>query len=81
MAIKKQWYEIISPKMFGEKVVGETLAVDPKSLVGRKIEVSLMELSRNYSQFYIKLEFRVEKVEGNKAFTTFVGHDIMRERV
>jgi small subunit ribosomal protein S3Ae len=81
MAIKKQWYEIISPKMFGEKVVGETMSVDAKSLIGRKISVSLMEISRNYSQFYIKLELQIEKVEGGKAFTKFVGHDIMRERV
>lgn len=81
MAIKKQWYEIVAPKMFGGKVVGETLAVDPKSLLGRKVSVSLMELSANYAQFYIKLELQVEKVEGNRAFTKFVGHDIMRERV
>jgi len=81
MAIKKQWYEIISPKMFGEKPVGETLAVDAKSLIGRKVSVSLMEMSRNYSQFYIKIEMQVERVEGSKAFTRFVGHDIMRERV
>ena len=81
MAIKKQWYEIVAPKMFGEKIVGETLAVDPKSLMGRRIDISLMEISRNYSQFYIKLSLKVEKIEGNRAFTRFMGHDIMRERV
>ncbi len=81
MAIKKQWYEIVSPKLFGEKVVGETLSVDPKYLVGRKVSISLMEVSRNYSQFYIKLELQIDRIEGNKAYTKFVGHDIMRERV
>ena len=81
MAIKKQWFEIIAPKMFGERIVGETLAVDPKYLMGRKIHVSLMELSRNYSQFFINLELRIEKIEGNKAFTKIIGHDIMRERI
>ena len=81
MAIKKQWYEIVAPKLFGERVVGETLSVDPKFLIGRKIAVSLMELSRNYSKFYIKLDLQIERVEGNRAYTKFVGHDIMRERV
>ncbi len=81
IAIKKQWYEIMSPKMFGERVVGETLAVDPKYLIGRKIHVSLMEISRNYSQFFIKLDLQIEKIEGNKAYTKIIGHDIMRERV
>ncbi len=81
MAVKKQWYEIIAPKMFGEKVVGETLAADPKQLIGRKINVSLMDMSRDFAKFYLKMSFRVVSVEGMKAYTKFVGHDIMRERI
>ncbi len=81
MALKKQWYEIIAPKAFGEKVVGETLASDPKNLIGRKITVSLLDLSRDYARFYIKLIFQVHDVQGNKAYTKLVGHDIMRERI
>ena len=81
MAIKKQWYEIIAPKMFGEKVVGETLAVEPKQLIGRKIETNLVELSNDFSKFYIKLHFQISNVEGGKAYTKLVGHDVMRERI
>jgi len=81
MALRKQWYEIISPKMFGEKVVGETLASDPRQLIGRTIEVSLMELSRDFSRFYIKLVFQITEVNGQKARTKFIGHDTMYERV
>lgn len=81
MALKKQWYEIIAPKLFGGKVIGETLAVEPKSLIGRMLEVSLLEVTRDYSKFYIKLRFRIDKVDGQKALTTFIGHDTMRERV
>lgn len=81
MAVKKQWYDVIAPKMFGEKIVGETLSVDPKYLVGRKIGVSLLEVSRSSQKFYIRLLFQVEKVEGTKAYTKFVGHEVMRERV
>ena len=33
MAIKKQWYEIVAPEMFGSAVVGQTLAADPKYLL------------------------------------------------
>ncbi|MCX6819034.1 MAG: hypothetical protein NT129_03470 [Candidatus Aenigmarchaeota archaeon] len=81
MAIKKQWYEIIAPKMFDEKVVGETVAADPKQLAGRTIEVSLMDIAKDYSKFFVKLKLQVEKVEGSKAYTKFVGHSCMRERV
>jgi len=81
MALKKKWYEIISPKMFGEKRVGETLSVDPSSLIGRKIEVSMLELSNSYQKFYVKVCFQIVHVEGDRALTKFVGHDIMRERL
>ena len=81
MAVKKQWYEIIAPKMFGEKPVGETPAANPKQIIGRTVKVSLMDMSRDFSKFYLKMLFRIVSVEGSKAYTKFVGHDIMRERV
>ncbi len=81
MALKKQWYEIVAPKVFGEKVIGETLCNDPKNLVGRKIEVSLLDLARDFSKFYIKLQFQVERIDGSRAYTKFVGHDCLRERI
>jgi len=81
MALKKTWYEIVAPKMFGENVVGETLAVDAKQLIGRKIHISLMELGGDYNKFYVKLALQIERVDGTKAFTKFVGHDVMSERI
>lgn len=81
MALKKKWYDIMAPKMFSEKRVGETLSVDPSSLIGRKIDISMLELSDNYQRFYVKAQFQIVHVEGDKAFTKFVGHDIMRERL
>ena len=81
MALKKQWYEIISPKMFGEKPVGETLAVDPKSLVNRKLQVNVTEIDRNSPNYFIKLILKIDSIDGNKAFTRLVGHDVMTERV
>jgi len=81
MAVKKQWYEILSPKMFGSSVVGETLAADPKQLIGRILSVSLVEISNEYSKFFIRLKLQVNEVNGTKANTELVGHDVMRERI
>jgi small subunit ribosomal protein S3Ae len=81
MAMKKQWYEIVAPKMFDEHVIGETLAVEPKQLIGRKLEVSILELVKDFSKFYIKLSLQIERVEGQKAYTKIIGHDTMRERI
>ncbi len=81
MALKKRWYDIIAPKMFGEKVIGETLSADPKQLVGRRIDLNLMELSRKYSKFYIKILLQIEKLEDGKAYTKLIGHECLRERI
>ncbi len=81
MAIKKLWYEIVAPKDFGEKVLGDTMATDPKNLVGRKITVSMLDLSKDFSKFYLKLQFQVDNVAGQKAYTKLVGHDCTRERI
>lgn len=81
MAVRKQWYEIVAPKLFEERQIGETLSAEPKQLIGRKIGVSLLELSKDYSKFYIKLHFQIDSVNGSKAYTKFVGHEIMRERI
>lgn len=81
MAVKKTWYEIVSPKIFGSKQIGETLSADPKQLIGRTMDVNLMEISRNYSKFYVKVKLQIESVEGNRANTKLVGHEVMRERV
>ncbi len=81
MAVKKQWYEIIAPKMFDEKTIGEALAADPRELMGRTIETSLAELDRAMTKFYMKLKFQVTRTEGSKAYTEFVSHSVMYERI
>ncbi|MBI5332793.1 MAG: 30S ribosomal protein S3ae [Candidatus Aenigmarchaeota archaeon] len=81
MAIKKQWYDIVAPIMFGEVVVGETMAFDPKNLVGRKIKVNLTELGKDYQKFFMKMIFKIEAVDKSRALTKFVGHDVTAERI
>ena len=81
MAVRKQWYEIIAPEIFDSKIVGETLAADPRQLVGRVIDVSLIDVSSNYSKFYVKVRLQITNIDGNKAVTKLVGHECMRERV
>ena len=81
MAVKKTWYEIVAPEMFGGKPIGETLAADSRQLVGRKIDVSLMDISDSYSKFFVKVRLRIDKIDGNRAYTKLVGHDVLRERV
>ena len=47
----KDWFVIFSPRMFGEKVIGETPATNPKTLIGRNIEVGISDLSDQQRRF------------------------------
>ncbi|MCQ8898050.1 MAG: 30S ribosomal protein S3ae [Hadesarchaea archaeon] len=73
---RKVWYELYAPPMFGGTRIGETLASDPQKLLGRKVEVSLGDLVQDVSKAYLKLFFQVVRVDGEKAYTDFVGHDL-----
>src|SRR3989338_5995097 len=81
MAVKKSWYVIMAPEMFGGGAIGETLAADSRQLVGRMMEVSLIDIYRNYNKFFVKVRLQIDKIDGNRAHTKMVGHDVMRERI
>ena len=52
---EKSWYTIKTPVNFEDKEIGETPARDPDYLIGRGVEVTMRELSGDFSKQYIKL--------------------------
>jgi len=77
----KEWLTIIAPKMFEERELGRTMASDPENIMGRKISMSLLELTNDFNKFYMKFSFQVVKVEGNKAFTEFDSSECMQDYI
>jgi small subunit ribosomal protein S3Ae len=77
----KEWYDIIAPPMFGEAKIGETPTLDMHQLSGRMLETTLGDLIDDFSKSHIKLYFQVKGVEGNRAMTRFIGHDMARDYV
>ena len=75
----KQWYNLVAPEMLGKKNIGETVADAPEKLIGRIIEVTLGELTDDFSKQNIKLSLKVNKVGGDSAYTKFVGHKLTQE--
>ena len=59
---------------FEDKEIGETPAKDPELLIGRGVEVTMRELTGDFSKQYIKLRFEIDNVAGNVANTKFTGH-------
>ncbi len=75
----KKWYDIYAPKMFGEIKIGETVASNPESLVGRVIEVTLKDITGEFTKQHIKLKFQIHEIKGEKAYTKLKGHQLSRE--
>jgi len=77
----KEWYTLIAPKIFNEKEIGTSPTGDPKSMIGRKVEVNLMNLIDDLSKYYIKFYFKVKKIEEDKALTEFDGLECLRDYI
>lgn len=73
----KIWYTIVTPETFASKEIGETPAETPEQLIGRVTEATLYDITGNIKKSYIKLFFKIDKIEGTKAITSFIGHDTL----
>ena len=77
----KGWYNLLAPEMFNRQLLGETVADDPSKVMGRVTEVTVQDITGDFSKMHIKLLFRVHQVQGTDALTTFVGHGMTSDYV
>lgn len=77
----KDWFVIFSPRMFGEKAIGETPATNPKTLMGRNIEVGLPELLGQSGGDYYRVNLAIDRIDKNAAYTRFNGYSTLKEHV
>lgn len=77
----KEWYKIHAPRMFNETEIGETPSADPEYVIGRTVEVTVQDLTGDFSKMHIKLKFKVTSIDGHDAKTAFVGHDLTSDYV
>ena len=77
----KEWYKIHAPRMFNEAEIGETPSADPEYVIGRTVEVTVQDLTGDFSKMHIKLRFKVASVDGHDANTEFIGHDLTTDHV
>ena len=85
MAVKKakgkEWFTIIAPKIFNSMELGKTMSGNPESLIGRKIDVSLIDLTNDFNKYYMKFIFKIKSIQEDKAITEFCGSDCMRDYI
>jgi len=78
---EKEWYTIVAPDMFGNAEVVATPAASQELVLNRVAEVPMDILTGDASKSHIKLYFQVYRVDGLKARTRFVGHDMTTDYV
>jgi small subunit ribosomal protein S3Ae len=69
----------VSPGSFGEVELGEIPADDSEKVLGRIVEVTLYDITEDFSHQYMKMRFQMVNVEGKKAITMFKGHEYSRD--
>lgn len=68
---QKKTFRLLAPESFNSQLLGTTLALDPKNIIGRIIQVSMKELTDDRSKQHHNISFEVFDVEGDAAKTRF----------
>ena len=75
----KSWYKVYTPENLGKAYIGDTIANDAESVVGRVMLTTLGEITNDYAKQNVKMKFRVSNVAGDAAYTEFIGHELTRD--
>jgi len=76
---KKTWYKILAPKLFDEKQIGETIALRPQNLEGRKIKTPLSVFTNKIHHQLTLLTFKLGEIKGQTAYTKLLGYEVTRD--
>jgi small subunit ribosomal protein S3Ae len=77
----KEWYKIYAPEMFNRVLISETLADDVEKLKSRVSEVTMQEITGDFSKMHVKLRFKVDMVRGTDAHTRFIGQSLTSDYI
>lgn len=71
---KKKWFQILSPALFRNELIGEIPTSEPKSLIGRTVTVNLMSLTRDIKKQNVNIKFIITSIKGDKTTAEFYGY-------
>ena len=75
----KSWFKVHVPDNLGKAYIGDTIANDAESVVGRIMTATLGEITNDYAKQHMKMSFKIANVTGESAYTEFVGHEVTRD--
>lgn len=75
--VKKKWFPIIAPKMFGEKVLGESLLADSSLMKGRHLTQNLSNIINDPKKHSIKIQFLIKDVKEGQGITEIIKYELI----
>ena len=54
---KKNWYQIVAPKIFNGAMLGETIVYDQNAMVGKTVTQNLMNLTNDSKRQNVNIKF------------------------
>ncbi len=72
---KKKWFEVYADSIFDNKIIAETVAIDSKKLIGRKIKKTLKDITNSIRDSYYEISFVITKVTATKADTDITKYE------
>lgn len=72
--IRKRWVPILAPKLFHERVIGESYVADPEQLKGRSVFVNMMVLTGDPKKQQVQVQFSISDVKEGKGYAAFKGY-------
>ena len=75
----KEWLDIKTPEYLDDKVLGETPTSDVDDVLGRTVEISLMDLTGSFKDLNYHLTFKISEVAGRVAKTEFHQQELSRD--
>lgn len=77
--IAKKLLTVLAPSSLGGVELLPIMVSDPELAVSRTYECLFYDVTEDVQHQTIKLKLRIVKVDGDKAFTVYAGHEYLRE--
>lgn len=74
---KKFWFQIVAPKSFGEKVIGDSYVTESSLIKGKCVSVNLRDIADKVGRQNIQINFKVNEVKDNRAYCKTLGYQFL----
>jgi small subunit ribosomal protein S3Ae len=78
---KKQWFQVLAPKLLNNEVLGHINLYDAADSIGRNVRINLMNLTKDIKSQNVKINFIINKVSGDNLYADLEGYDMIQASI